>query len=251
MSTQTLSHRRSSSQQSLPIVVRRSLAGFTGILGLLILLGGLQLLTAGVAHYQASSFIAHWEKQRSQPSAQAWQVASDAINRAIKSHPAANGTYLEKLGYIYQWQYADAALDDPTALASRQAAAQAQRDATQARPTWPDAWAALAYAKLSVLEFDDEFTHALQQAQHFGPWRIGINRRIAEIGLTALAALNSEQTTLIFTAAQRTAQYSANERKQLFELAQQTNTLAPLCHALSEQYPECKALNIPETPQHE
>lgn len=251
MSTQTLSRQRSSSNQPLPRALRRGLAVLTGVLGLLVMLGGLQLFTAGIAHYQASAFIAHWEKQRSQPSEQAWQVAADAINRAIKYHPAANGTYLEKRGYIYQWQYADAALDEPTALASRHAAVQAQRDATQARPTWPDAWAALAYAKLSVLEFDDEFTHALQQAQHFGPWRIGINRRIAEIGLTALAVLNTDQTAVIFTAAQRTAQYSVNERKWLFALAQETKHLAALCQALTHPYPECAALSKPETPQHE
>lgn len=251
MSSQALRRQRSSSNQPLPPVLRRSLAVLSGVVGLLVMLGGLQLLTAGIAHFQASAFIEHWEKQRSQPNEQAWRIAEDAINRAISSHPAANGRYLEKLGYIQQWQYADAALDNPNAHASRQAAVQALRKATQARPTWPDAWVALAYAKLTALEFDNEFTQALQQAQYFGPWRIGINRRIAEIGLTALPLLNSDQANIIFIAAQRTAQYSTRERKQLFDLAQETNSLVPLCQALMQPYPQCSALALPETPQHD
>lgn len=249
MSIQTQRIRRSSSN-TLPIVIQRVVAVVTGVFGLFVLYGGIKLFIAGLAHYQASAFIEQWEQQRTAPSEQAWTIVNDAITRAIDTHPASNGKYLEKLGYIQQWHSYGAALNDTSASSSRQAAVQALRKATLARPTWPDAWAALAYAKLSVLELDDEFTFALRQAQHFGPWRIGINRRIAEIGLIALPALNSEQAAIIFEAAQRTAQYSAKEQAQLFSFAKETETLLSLCRALKKQYPACTALILLETPTH-
>ena len=232
MSTQTLSQRRSSRTPAMPTHLRRSIALIAGLLGLAAVVGGGKLLVAGIAHYQAHAFIEHWEKQPAAPSEKAWHVAEDAIERAIAAYPGANGAYLETQGYIQQWRAFGADINDPAVQQYRQASVQALRESVQARQTWPDAWAALAYAKLTVLEFDDEFTQALQQAQHFGPWRIGINRRLAEVGLIAYAALNDEQRALVSEPIQRTAQYSAKERKQLFELAAQSNSLSPLCTIL-------------------
>lgn len=247
MSTQTASNRSTSRTPVMSTAARRSIAVVAGLLGLVSIYAGSQLLVSGIAHYQASAFIQDWEKKGSAPTEQAWQVAHDAIQHAISSYPAANGEYLETLGYIQQWQAFGTPLDSAVAKPSREAAAQALRQATQARPTWPDAWAALAYAKLHLLSFDDELTHAMQQAQHFGPWRIGINRRIAEIGLIAFPVLNSEQRTIVSESIQRTAQYSTKERKQLFELAAQTNSLTVLCNALDDA-PETPCTPTPQTP---
>ena len=211
---------------------RRSIAVVAGLLGLAAMVTGGQLLIAGIAHYQAQSFLIHWEKKPSQPSEQAATVAESAIQRAIHAFPGSNGEYLEVLGYIQQWRAFGVDLNDPVALQHRHTSVQAQRESTQARQTWPDAWVALAYAKLTVLGFDQEFTHAMQQAQHFGPWRIGINRRLAEIGLIAFAELNPEQRAITAESMQRTAQYSAKERQQLIALATQANNLSVLENAL-------------------
>lgn len=232
MNSNTAYKRHSSNEAPLSNGARRSIAVLAGLLGLAALYAGSQLLVAGIAQYQAQAFLTHWEQNPSQPSEQAGSIAEDAIQRAIRAYPGSNGEYLETLGYIELWRAFGADLNDPSAQPHRQAAVQALREATQARPTWPDAWAALAYAKLTVLAFDDEFTHALQQAQHFGPWRIGINRRIAEIGLTAFAVLNSEQRAITAESMQRTAQYSVKERQQLFALASETNNLSALEDAL-------------------
>lgn len=232
MSTQSASARHSSRQPSFSNGARRSIAIIAGLLGLAAVYGGGQLLLAGIAHYQAQAFIEHWEKQPSQPTEQAWHIAKDAVQRAISVYPGRNGHYLETLGYIEQWHAFGAALNDPNAQEYREAAVQALRESTQARPTWPDAWAALAYAKLTVLAFDDEFTQALAQAQHFGPWRIGINRRLAEIGLIAYTELNSEQRAIVTESMRRTANYSPKEHAQLVELATLTNNHSALEHAL-------------------
>lgn len=233
MSTLTASQGRRSRTPPMPTQARRSIALIAGLLGFAALIGGGKLLLAGIAHYQAQAFIQHWEKQPNPPSEQAWQVAEEAVQRAIQAYPGSNGEYLETLGYIQQWHAFGADLNDTTAQAYRQAAVQALRESSQARPTWPDTWAALAYAKMTLLAFDDEFTHALQQAQHFGPWRIGINRRIAEIGLIAYSELNTEQRAIVTSAIQRTARYSKKEQALLIDLAQQTQHLAVLEQALA------------------
>lgn len=232
MSTQTVSQRRSSRTPPLPTAARRGLALLAGVLGCAAIYGGGSLLVSGIAHYQAQAFIEHWEKKPAVPTEQAWLIAEDAIQRAIAAYPASNGAYLETLGYIQQWRAFGAQLNDPAVQEYRQNSLTALRASTQARPTWPDTWASLVYAKLTVLEFDDEFTHAIQQAQHYGPWRIGINRRIAEVGLIAYAVLNAEQQALVSESIQRTARYSGKERAKLFELAQQSNSLDPLCKIL-------------------
>lgn len=232
MSSNTAAKRHSSRTAGMSTGARRSIALLAGLLGLAAIISGGQLLVASIAHYQAQAFLKHWEQNPSQPSEQAGTVAENAIQRAIHAYPGSNGQYLETLGYIEQWRAFGADLNDPNAQQQRHAAVQALRESTRARQTWPDAWAALAYAKLTVLEFDDEFTHALQQAQHFGPWRIGINRRIAEIGLIAFAELNAEQRTITAESMQRTAQYSAKEHQQLLTLAKQTNNLNALQTAL-------------------
>lgn len=240
MTQKTFTKRRSSTSQAMATVTRRCLALLAGLLGLAIIWSGGQLVIAGMAHYQASVFIDHWEKQSSKPSEQAWHIAEDAINRAINVYPVSNGKYLEKLGYIHQWRASDFRVTPATAQVSRHAAAQAFRDAIQARPTWPRVWVGLAYAKLTLLEFDDEFTQALQQAHDFGPWRIEINRRIATIGLIALSDLNTQQVEIIQTAVQRTAQYSSQERQKLFKLAAITHTLEQLCNMLQADDSMCK-----------
>lgn len=227
----------------MPTVARRSIALLAGLLGLIAIYGGSQLVISGIAHYQARAFLKTWEHKPTRPNPQAWLVAKNAIQKAIDTYPGVNGNYFETLGYIQQWRDFGVPLNDPKASMSRNAAVSALRKATQARPTWPNAWAALAYAKLTVLEFDDEFTHAMQQAQEFGPWRIGINRRLAEVGLIAYSVLNDEQRAIVTESIQRTAQYSARERAKLFELAAQTNSLNPLCTILVDApEPACTPL---------
>ena len=237
MSTQSATARRRKSTPALSTALLRSIAVLAGILGLAAIYGGSTLLISGVAHYQAQAFIEHWEQKPSAPTEPAWQIAHAAINRAIHTHPGPNGAYLETLGYIQQWRTFGLDLNDPQAREHRQAAAQALRDATHARPTWPFAWSSFAYAKMTLLSFDEEFTHALQQAQHFGPWRIGVNRRIAEIGLIAFDALNDEQRALAAESMRRTARFSTREHAQLLALAKQTHHVSALENALQDSEP--------------
>ena len=234
MSSNTAYKRHSSRTAPMSTGTRRSIALTAGLLGLAAIVAGGQLFFSGIAYYQAQAFLEHWEQNPRQPSEQAGIIAEAAIKRAIHAYPGSNGEYLEVLGYIEQWRAFGTDLNDPSALQQRHAAVRALRESTQARHTWPDAWAALAFGKMTVLEFDHELTQAMQKAQHFGPWRIGINRRIAEIGLLAHSELNAEQRAITAQSMQRTAQYSAKERQKLFALATQTNNLNVLENALKD-----------------
>lgn len=201
-------------------------------LGLPLLYGGACLLLAGIASYQAEAFLQDWEKKGQEPDARAWQVARDAAQRAIDRHPVANGAYLHRLGLIEQWKQFRQPLGVAEAEASRHAALQAFRAATEARPTWPEHWSALAYAKLYLLEFDGEFHDALRKAHELGPWRIEINRRLAEIGYLAWPQLSATEHETIRLAAQRTVAYSRREAQQLLSIADYAAMTEELCGSL-------------------
>ncbi|CAD5377021.1 conserved hypothetical protein [Pseudomonas sp. OF001] len=194
---------------------------------------GTSLLFAGIASHQASAFLSDWERKGEEPGERAWQIARDAAQRAIDLYPVANGAYQHRLGLIEQWQQFRQPFGEPKAEASRRAALQAFRAATEARPTWPEHWSALAYAKLYLLEFDAEFHSALQRAHELGPWRIAINRRIAEIGFTAWPQLNASERERILESARRTAAYSTQEAQNLLAIAKRAGMTDELCDSLN------------------
>lgn len=205
------------------------------VLSLPLLYSGVRLLLAGIASYQADAFLSDWQSKGNEPSPRAWQVAHDAAQRAIALYPVANGEYLQRLGLIQQWQQFRLPFGSAEASESRRAALHSLRAAGQARPTWPEHWTALAYAKLYLLEFDSEFHHALERAHALGPWRIEVNRRLAEIGLIAWPQLSSEQRRQILESARRTVAYSGKEANALMVIAAHTGMTAPLCASLSDE----------------
>lgn len=215
-------------------LAQRLLIGLALLLGAALLYSGSQLLRAGIASYQAQAFLDDWGSKGAEPSPRAWQIAHDAAQRAIALYPVANGEYLERLGHIQQWQHHRQPFGAAAAEASRRAALEAFRAASQARPSWPYTWSALAYAKLYLLEFDGEFAHALQQAQRLGPTRIDINRRLAEIGLIAWPQLDAQQRQASLEAAQRTLAYSPREAAKLMAIAEHAGMSGPLCQQISD-----------------
>lgn len=203
-------------------------------LALLLLIGGTRLLLAGIASYQAEAFLQDWQKKGRKPDERAWQIAHDAAERAIALYPGANGDYQHRLGLIHQWQHMRQPVGSPVAIPSRHLALQAFRAALAARPHWPEHWTALAWTKLQLLEFDDEFHQALAKAQRLGPWRIGINRSLAEIGLIAWPQLSTDERAAVLEAARRTARSGPREAADLFALAKQAGLDDRLCQHLED-----------------
>lgn len=222
---------RSDSQTSSRITERLGLLLAVAIC-LPLLYTGASLLFAGIASHQASAFLSDWERKGEEPGERAWQIAHDAAQRAIDLYPVANGAYQHRLGLIEQWQQFRQPFGEPKAEASRRAALQAFRAATEARPTWPEHWSALAYAKLYLLEFDAEFHTALRRAHELGPWRIDINRRLAEIGFIAWPQLEASERATLLESARRTVAYSAQEAQSLMLIAKRTGMIDELCLSL-------------------
>lgn len=202
------------------------------LLSVALIYSGSRLLLAGIASYQAQTFLDDWGAKGQEPSPRAWQIAEDAAQRAVSLYPGSNGEYLERLGRIQQWKQFRQPFGAPQADASRRAALETFRAASQARPSWPYNWAALAFAKLYLLEFDDEFAHALQQAKALGPTRIEINRTLAEIGFLAWPRLDDGQRSATLESARRTVAHSPREAQNLLALANRTGMDSQLCASL-------------------
>lgn len=215
--------------------MQRPVALFALALSLPLLYSGSSLLLAGIASYQAAAFLQDWGKKGQEPEAHAWQVAHDAAQRAINRYPVVNGAYQHQLGRILQWKQYRQPFGAEQAGASRLAALEAFRAAAKAQPTWPDHWAALARAKLYLLEFDAEFHAALHLAHELGPWRIDINRHLAEIGLTAWPRLSATERETVHETIRRTANHSLQETRNLLAMAERVGMTQVLCDNLSPE----------------
>lgn len=222
---------------------RRVSALLVGLLATGLLLFGGRLLLAGIADYQAEAFLEAWEATANEPDARAWDIAHAAAQRAIDLYPVADGEGLDRLGRIYSWKQFRQPFAAPVAQASRQAALDAYRASVSARPTWPESWARLAHAKLYLQQFDDEFAHALTQAFALGPWRIAVNRELAQVGLIAWPHLSATQRQATLESARRVAVFSPNEAQQLLALAEQTGTLNQVCGVMERDKPAVECQN--------
>jgi hypothetical protein len=197
----------------------------------LLAIGG-RMTLAGLAHFQTQAFLDSWVAPATEPAPRAWAVAEQAAQRAVAWYPVANGLYYDRLGLVYSWQQFQQPYGAAAAQNSRKAALAAYRAAVEARPTWPDSWTRLAHAKLYLLQFDDEFDQALQQAAALGPWRVGINRELTEIGLTAWPQLDALQQAAIIESARRAVAYGPTEARRTYQLAEHTGMTDLLCSRL-------------------
>ena len=228
--------------QSVTAFTRRMPALLVLLLALGLLVAGGRMSVAGIANYQAEAFMSAWAKAGSEPSARAWQVAHNAAQRANSLYPVANGQYLDQLGRVYSWQQFRQPYAAPIAYASRQAALDAYRAAVATRPTEPYTWERLAHAKLHLQQFDNEFDQALQQAFQRGPWRIGVNRELAEIGFSAWAHLTPSQRLATLESARRSVANGPTETQRLLKIAELTGLVGELCNSLSAELKTARKL---------
>ncbi|MBT8765800.1 hypothetical protein [Metapseudomonas boanensis] len=205
------------------------------LLSFVLMVMGAYMLLAGIASYQAEAFISSWDKQGREPSVVAWEIAHNAAQRAIRLYPVADGDRLDRLGRIYSWKQFRQPYAAPAAQHSRRAALETYRAAIAARPSWPYTWARLAHSKLYLQEFDSEFDQAMAQAFRLGPWRIGVNLELAEIGFDAWPQLNEAQRQATRESTRRSAAFGNAEAQHLLEIAQRTGRIRVLCESLSHE----------------
>ncbi|MFC6670570.1 hypothetical protein [Marinobacterium aestuariivivens] len=216
-----------------PSISARRLGLGIGLLCALALavLGG-RLLIAGIAAHQAQSFLDDWRELGEVPTETAWGVAEAAARRAIAFYPGDNGDYYDRLGRVYEWRQQDLDFGAPEAQDSREQALAAYRQAVAVRPDWPDTWVQIAFVKLRLLAFDEEFDRALQLGFENGPWRLRINRGLATVGLIAWPQLDEAQRAQVLTSAARTVAHDDYQAVQLFGLSDQIDQTRLLCDSL-------------------
>lgn len=197
----------------------------------LALLGG-RLLLAGVSAWQAEDFLKDWNRLGRVPSERAWEVGYQAAQRAVHFFPGANGDYLDRLGRILEARHSNLPLGAPEAEASRRAALEAYRAATRARPLWPYTWTQIAYVKLRLLEFDQEFDQALFRSLELAPWRIQSNALLAEIALRAWPSLDAKQRELGREAIRRSVDWDRRTARRMEHLAVGLGMQWTFCGAL-------------------
>ncbi len=193
---------------------------------------GLRMASAGFASYQAEAFLQDWAGKDAEPSAEAWQVAQGAAQRAVSLYPVANGEYFDRLGRVYSWQQFNQPYGSPVALASRLAALDAYRASVEARPVWPNTWVRLANTKLQLALFDDEFKQALERASALGPSRIDVQREVAMVVFAAWPQLSKQERANFLEAARRSVAYGPREANQMQAMAAQHGLTDVLCDSL-------------------
>ena len=194
-----------------------------------------QMVLAGLASYRAELALQRWSSSGQPPAEAKWQSTLAAVKQANALYPVASGTYLEQLGQVYAWKAFDQPAGADSARESRLAATQAYRQASAARPTWPNTWAHLAHSKYALGEVDDEFAQALRQANRWGPYRPDVQLELASIGLRAWPLLTHSQRVDAVTSA-RIAMDSDNQTATaLFALAQANGLEQTLCMSAANE----------------
>jgi len=142
------------------------------------------------------------------------------------------GEYLDRLGRVRAWAAALETDADAASPLKPEAAIDAFRQSTAARPAWPWTWLRLAYGKSAMGMLDDEFDLALRQAAATGSGRLDVNRSLAELGFGQWAGLNRDQLVLVLSAAGRAVSHSAEEAGRIHALARAAGVEQPLCWSL-------------------
>lgn len=194
-----------------------------------------QMVLAGLASYRAELSLQRWSTAGQPPAEAKWQTTLAAAKQANALYPVASGTYLDQLGQVYAWKAFDQPSGGGSARESRLAAAQAYRQATLARPTWPNTWAHLAHSKYALGEVDDEFAQALKQANHWGPYRPDVQLELASIGLRAWPLLTQPQRVDAITSARIAMDSDNKTANALFTLAQATGLEQTLCQSAANE----------------
>jgi len=221
------------------MIVRRLLLALFLMLGVVGAWVGGRMLLADLSAYQASRFLEDWAERNAAPSAAAWAVAHAAAERAIAFAPVADGDHYDRLGQVYQWQHFGRFYGDANARASREEALQAYRRAAELRPLWPHAQVRIAQIKLLMLEFDDEFDHALRQAMALGEGRTSVSERVVRIGLTAWHELNTSQRELVLDTARRAVARRPRTAGPIVDHAARLRLQAIVCEALGAEVTRC------------
>ena len=194
----------------------------------LVVLSG-RFLLAGIKDVQVQLFLDHWQRRGSVPSEQAWKVAHEAAESAVKWSPAADGNAFAQLGRVNEWYRIDTPFGSEDSNTTRLAALDAYRAQTEIRPLWPYGWTQLAFIKLRLLQFDEEFHQALINARQHGGSRARIHAQLAEISFIAWPQLSETERQAAWHSMEAALRYVPRYSKSLTALGDNAGLTPQLC----------------------
>jgi protein-tyrosine phosphatase len=148
-------------------------------------------MVADIAAFRANAWVEAWSHQLAQTQSRQssfsvqdaeWQEAHELATLAVRLAPM-NADYREGLARVHEMRFITAPIGSLEAQASREMAIAAYKDAIKLRPTWPYAYAALAYALVRAGGHDAEVERVLAEAARLGPWEPQVMETIVDIGL--------------------------------------------------------------------
>jgi len=202
-----------------------------GILGIAIFMAlagaGLFQASAGWSGFLGYSSMTAWAKGKRYPSPDEWSLAKRHLENA-RSFDRANPKVLEDLAFVYKWQVR---YDFPTGsagLAYLQQALDLFRQSARLRPVSARTWSTIASTKSQLVQLDDEFFRAIDNAARLGPWEPEVQIALANIGFIHWYSLPTPtQATL-----QRVMQRGLKRQdEELFNFATRAMRLDVLCAA--------------------
>lgn len=127
-------------------------------------------LLADLSEMKASEYRENWRELGAVSSEQDWQDAHNSLQRAIELKPDDAFLY-QQLGVLHELKVFAAEelqLTELEIMQGRLSAAAAYKQSAILRPAWPDGWAHLARTKAYLLQLDDEFFQAFNNAVLLG-----------------------------------------------------------------------------------
>jgi hypothetical protein len=161
-----------------------SLSKFLAAIVFLGLMSGVYLagrwLLADLSEMNASAHLDSWRELGTVTSVDDWQDAHDSLQRAIVLKPEDAFLY-QQLGVIYEFKNlasVDVSFTPLERVESRYHAVDAYRKSAELRPAWPDGWAHLARMKAYILQIDEEFFQAFNNALLLGATEVRVDREL-------------------------------------------------------------------------
>lgn len=214
---------------------RKLIFGFILVSAVPMLYLSASMMLAGIREAQTVMFLDDWSRRGEVASERAWQVARDAAEDAVSFSHSTNAELLMRLGKVNEWYRFDQPFGDASAEASRRAALEAYRSEVDIRPLWPYAWVQLAFIKLRLLEFDDEFFTALDKGYELGPGRTGVIGPLTEIGLIVWPQLDAGQRYRLWEGMGVLLAYDVRRFRSLLYLVDAAGAEDEMCRVLNSE----------------
>lgn len=192
--------------------VQRVFAGLLLVLLMSVVVLAAQRGVANLVAQEARYQIDLWRSGKSLPDALKLDALQAELDRAHRLDPS-NPILLEDMGRFQASRVDRANPDDPEVRAMRQQALASFRQALEQRPTSAHGYVNVALTKYRLGETDHEFSQALLQALHRGPWEPKVQLMSIELGLAAWQYLGDSGRESLKQAIQAQARWTLVRQK--------------------------------------